>query len=133
MLSPQLDATFAALADPTRRAILSRLAQGEATVTELAEPFDMSLPAISKHLKVLERAQLIARSRDAQWRPCRLEAAPLKDAADWITKYQQFWEESFDRLDDYLQELQASPEEAALTASKEKKNVPKKRARKQHE
>ncbi len=133
MLSPQLDATFAALADPTRRAILSRLAQGEATVTELAEPFDMSLPAISKHLKVLERAHLIARSRDAQWRPCRLEAAPLKDAADWITKYQQFWEESFDRLDDYLQELQASSETAAPIPVKEKKNVPKKRASKRHE
>src|SRR5213083_2081913 len=101
----RLDTVFAALADPTRRAILARLASGEATVTELAEPFAMSLPAVSKHLKVLQRAGLIARGREAQWRPCRLEAAPLKDAAEWIEHYRRFWEESFDRLDDYLSEL----------------------------
>ena len=105
MTDEQLSSTFAALADPTRRAILSRLAGGEAAVTELAEPFDMSLPAVSKHLKVLERAGLIARSRDAQWRPCHLEPAPLKEVADWIGHYRKFWEESFDRLDEYLREL----------------------------
>src|SRR5512132_2740697 len=98
----QLSSTFAALADPTRRAILARLASGQASVTELAEPFDMSLPAISKHLKVLETAGLIARSRDAQWRPCRLDAGPLKEIADWVEHYRQFFEESFDRLDAYL-------------------------------
>jgi len=101
-----LSRTFAALADPTRRAILARLASGEASVTELAEPFDMTMPAISKHLKVLERAGLIARSRDAQYRPCHLSGAPLKDIADWVGRYRQFFEESFDRLDDYLRELQ---------------------------
>jgi DNA-binding transcriptional ArsR family regulator len=106
MSSDQLSVTFAALADPTRRAILAHLAKGEASVTELAKPFEMSLPAISKHLKVLERAQLITRGREAQWRPCRLEAEPLKDAADWIEQYRQFWEENLDRLDDYLHELQ---------------------------
>ena len=106
MSTDQLSATFAALADPTRRAILARLAKGEATVTEIAEPFAMSLPAVSKHLKVLEQARLITRSREAQWRPCRLEAEPLKEASDWIAQYRQFWEESFDRLDEYLQELQ---------------------------
>src|SRR6202011_6059949 len=98
-MSDPLSTTLSALADPTRRAILARLASGEATVTELAEPFEISLPAVSKHLKVLERAGLIARGRAAQWRPCRLEAAPLKDAADWIEPYRRFWEESFDRLD----------------------------------
>ena len=103
----RLNATFAALADPTRRAILARLASGETSVTELAEPFEMSLPAVSKHLKVLERAGLIARGRDAQWRPCRLEAGPLRDAAKWIEHYRQFWEQSFDRLEDYLRELQS--------------------------
>ncbi len=102
----RLDATFAALADPTRRAILARLASGEASVTELARPFEISLPAVSKHLKVLERAGLIARGRAAQWRPCRLEAAPLKDASDWLEEYRRFWEQSLDRLDDYLRELQ---------------------------
>ena len=107
MSTDRLSATFAALADPTRRAILAHLAQGEASVSELAQPFEMSLPAISKHLKVLERAGLIVRSREAQWRPCRLEVEPLKDAADWIEQYRQFWEQSFDRLDEYLQELQA--------------------------
>jgi DNA-binding transcriptional ArsR family regulator len=100
-----LSSTLAALADPTRRAILARLAAGEASVTELAQPFEMSMPAISKHLKVLERAQLITRGREAQWRPCRLEAAPLKDVADWVDYYRRFWEESFDRLDVYLKEL----------------------------
>src|SRR5881409_1634429 len=106
-MSPdRLNATFAALADPTRRAILARLASGETSVTELAEPFEMSLPAISKHLKVLERAGLIARGREAQWRPCRLQAGPLKDADEWIERYRRHWEESFDRLDSYLQELQ---------------------------
>jgi len=107
-MSPdRLSATFSALADPTRRAILARLAVGEASVNALAEPFDMSLPAVSKHLKVLERAGLIARGREAQWRPCRLEAAPLKDATDWLERYRRFWEQSFDRLDDYLRELKA--------------------------
>lgn len=101
-----LSATFAALADPTRRAILARLSTGEASVTELAQPFDMSMPAISKHLRVLERAGLISRGRDAQWRPCRLEAGPLKDIAGWVDSYRQFWEQSLDRLDDYLQQLQ---------------------------
>jgi DNA-binding transcriptional ArsR family regulator len=100
-----LSETFAALADPTRRAILAQLVSGEASVTELAAPFDMSMPAISKHLKVLERAGLIARGREAQWRPCRLEAGRLKDVADWVEHYRRFWEESFDRLDDYLREL----------------------------
>jgi DNA-binding transcriptional ArsR family regulator len=98
--------TFAALADPTRRAILSRLAFGEASVTELAQPFEMTLPAVSKHLKVLERAGLIARGREAQWRPCRLQAGPLKDADEWIERYRRHWEESFERLDSYLKELQ---------------------------
>jgi DNA-binding transcriptional ArsR family regulator len=102
-----LSATFGALADPTRRAILARLAKGDASVLDLAEPFDMSQPAISKHLKVLERAGLIARSRVAQRRPCRLEPRRLKQAAEWIGSYRQFWEESYGRLDDYLQELQA--------------------------
>jgi DNA-binding transcriptional ArsR family regulator len=101
----QLSSTFAALADPTRRAILARLITGEASVTQLAEPFDMSMPAISKHLKVLERAGLIARGREAQWRPCKLEAAPLKDIADWVEHYRRFWTESFDRLEDYLREV----------------------------
>lgn len=106
-MSDRLSATFSALADPTRRAILARLSLGEATVNELAEPFDMSLPAVSKHLKVLEKAQLITRGREAQWRPCKLKAAPLKDAATWIENYRRYWEQSFDRLDDYLRELQA--------------------------
>jgi DNA-binding transcriptional ArsR family regulator len=106
MSTDRLSTTFAALADPTRRAILARLTLGETSVSELAEPFDMSLPAISKHLKVLERAGLIARGREAQWRPCRLEASPLKGVADWVEHYRRFWDESFDRLDDYLRELQ---------------------------
>jgi DNA-binding transcriptional ArsR family regulator len=117
MTSDHLSTTFAALADPTRRAILARLVSGGASVTELAEPFDMSLPAISKHLKVLERAGLIARGREAQWRPCRLEAGPLKGVADWAEEFRRFWEGSFDRLDDYLREL---------------KNKEKKHGRKQH-
>ena len=107
MSTDPLSTTFAALADPTRRAILSRLARGEATVTELAEPFDMSLPAISKHLKVLERAGLIERGREAQWRPCRLQAEPLRRVDDWVEQYRRHWEESFDRLDAYLRELQS--------------------------
>jgi len=107
MSSDHLSAIFAALADPTRRAILARLTVSEASVTELAEPFNMSLPAISKHLKVLERAGLITRGRDAQWRPCRLAAGPLKEVADWVEPYRRFWDESFDRLDAYLKELQA--------------------------
>jgi len=104
-MNDRLSITFSALADPTRRAILARLAFGEASVTELAEPFEMSMPGVSKHLKVLERAGLIARGRDAQWRPCRLEAGPLKEVAQWVEHYRRFWEESFDRLDDYLREL----------------------------
>jgi DNA-binding transcriptional ArsR family regulator len=105
MTTDTLSLTFAALADPTRRAILARLAQGEATVKELAEPFAMSLPAVSKHLKVLERAGLITQGRKAQWRPCQIEAAPLKEAADYIGLYQQLWGERFDRLDTYLKTL----------------------------
>jgi DNA-binding transcriptional ArsR family regulator len=106
MATDTLSTTFAALADPTRRAILARLASGETSVTELAEPFEMTLPAISKHLKVLERAGLIERRREAQWRPARLEAGPLKDVADWLEHYRKFWEVSFERLDEYLREIQ---------------------------
>jgi DNA-binding transcriptional ArsR family regulator len=116
MTPDRLSATFSALADPTRRAILARLTLGEASVNELAEPFEMSLPAVSKHLKVLQRAGLIARGREAQWRPCTLRAGPLKDIADWVEHYRRFWEQSFDRLDDYLKELQG----------KGKKNGPRK-------
>jgi DNA-binding transcriptional ArsR family regulator len=107
MDNDRLSATFAALADPTRRAILARLAKGEKSVTDLAKPFEMSLPAVTKHLKVLERAGLIARGREAQWRPCRLRPGPLKGVADWVEHYRRFWEESLDRLDDYLKELQS--------------------------
>jgi DNA-binding transcriptional ArsR family regulator len=107
MAADHLSTTFAALADPTRRAILARLASGECSVTELAEPFEMSMPAVSKHLRVLERAGLIARGREAQWRPCRLEPAPLKEVAEWAERYRAIWEERFDRLETYLQELQA--------------------------
>ena len=107
MSADAISATFAALSDPTRRAILERLARGESSVKELAEPFAMSAPAITKHLKVLESAGLISRSRDAQWRPCKLEAQPLQDACNWMEQYRQFWEERFDRLDEYLQELQS--------------------------
>src|SRR5438128_11613389 len=102
----QLSLTFAALADPTRRALLARLTDGEATVNELAEPFPITLQAISKHLKVLERAGLISRGRDAQWRPCQLNAGPLREVADWVEHYRRFWKDSFDRLDEYLQQLQ---------------------------
>jgi len=106
MSSDQLSSTFAALADPTRRAILARLALGETSVTALAQPFAMSLPAVSKHLKVLERAGLVERSREAQWRPCKLTPEPLRDVADWVTQYRKFWEGSLDRLDNYLREIQ---------------------------
>ncbi|MGA9885768.1 MAG: metalloregulator ArsR/SmtB family transcription factor [Candidatus Acidiferrales bacterium] len=108
-----LSATFAALADPTRRAILARLSRGEASVTELAEPFAMSLPAVSKHLKVLKRAGLIARSREAQWRPCRIQARPLKNVADWVEHYRRFWTDSFDRLDEYLHDMKESEKKHA--------------------
>jgi DNA-binding transcriptional ArsR family regulator len=107
MATDQLSTTFAALADPTRRAILARLATGECSVTELAEPFDMSMPAVSKHLRVLERAGLIARGRDAQWRPCRLDARPLKEVAEWAERYRAMWEQRFDRLEAYLEDLKA--------------------------
>lgn len=116
MVADHLSATFAALADPTRRAILARLTLGETSVSELAKPFDMSLPAVSKHLKVLERAGLVARGREAQWRPCRIDAGPLREVADWLERYRRFWEQSLDRLDGYLKDLQA----------KEKKNARKK-------
>jgi DNA-binding transcriptional ArsR family regulator len=105
MTPDRLSNTFAALADPTRRAILARLVTGEASVTELAAPFQMTMPAVSKHLKVLERAGLIARGREAQWRPCRLEGEPLRDVAEWMEPYRRFWDESFERLDEYLQEM----------------------------
>lgn len=105
--SDQLDSTFSALADPTRRAILARLSSGEASVQDLAKPFKMTLPAVSKHLKVLEKAKLIRRSRSAQWRPCYLAAEPLKEASNWMEQYRRFWEESFERLDEYLKILQA--------------------------
>lgn len=109
MASDQLSATLFALADPTRRGILARLSMGEATVTELAEPYEMSMAAVSKHLKVLEQAGLITRGREAQWRPCKLEAAPLKDVAGWLEDYRRFWDQSLDRLDTYLQKLQTPP------------------------
>ncbi|MCC7503010.1 MAG: winged helix-turn-helix transcriptional regulator [Flavobacteriales bacterium] len=120
LASDRLSATFHALSDPTRRAILTRLSQGEATVNQLAAPFSMSLPAVSKHLKVLERAQLITRGKEAQWRPCRLEAAPLREADDWIEQYRAMWEARFDRLDAYLQELQAK--EKATETKRRKRN-----------
>jgi DNA-binding transcriptional ArsR family regulator len=110
-MTDQLSFTFAALADPTRRAILARLALGETSVTELARPFEMSMPAVSKHLKVLERAGLIARGRSAQWRPCRLDAGPMKEIASWIEEYRRFWDQSFDRLDDYLREIKSKESE----------------------
>ena len=111
-MTDRLSVIFAALADPTRRAILARLAEGDATVSELAEPFTISLPAISRHLKVLEQAGLITRGRTRQWRPCRLEAKPLEDVADWVAAYRRFWEGGFDRLDEHLRELQGTPEGA---------------------
>ena len=115
-----LSSTFAALADPTRRAILARLALGEVSVTKLAEPFEMSLPAVSKHLKVLERAGLIRRGRDAQWRPCQLDARRLKDVAEWVEHYRRFWMESFDRLDDYLGTIQKKEQNHGRTRSRRK-------------
>ena len=126
MPADRLTATLAALADPTRRAILARLASGETSVTELAEPFDMSLPAISKHLKVLERAGLILRGREAPWRPCRIEPRALKEVDDWLERYRRFWEQSFDRLDDYLRELQAK-EKKDGRKSKAKRRDPRRR------
>ena len=121
MTADRLSATFAALADPTRRAILARLASGESSVLEIAKPFDMSLPAVSKHLKVLERAGLIERGREAQWRPCRLQANPLKGVADWVEFYRQHWEESLSRLDSYLKELQRKDKETRKEKSNERK------------
>jgi DNA-binding transcriptional ArsR family regulator len=122
MMMAQLDATFAALADPTRRAIIARLAKGEASVMELAEPFAMSQPAISKHLKVLERAGLISRGRDAQRRPCRLEGAPLADVNKWVGRFREFWEESFDALDDVLEDLKKQERSSKPKKRKEKKS-----------
>lgn len=120
-MNDHLSQTFSALSDPTRRAMLARLSEGEASVSELAQPFlkDMSLPAVTKHLQVLERAGLVTKSRDAQWRPCRLNGAPLEEATNWMEQYRRFWEESFDRLDDYLKTVTAS--------NKRKRNVRKKR------
>ncbi len=117
----RLSLTFSALADPTRRAILARLSSGETSVTDLARPFDMSLPAITKHLKVLERAGLISRSREAQWRPCKLEAEPLQQAAEWVEHYRRFWEERFDRLEDYLATLQPDPHQPRPSPKKKQK------------
>lgn len=128
----RLSSTFSALADPTRRAILARLALGETSVNELAKPFDMSLPAVSKHLKVLEGAGLITRGRDAQWRPCRLDAAPLKEAAGWIEYYRRFWEMSFDRLDDYLQRLQSQGGEKPKASSPKPSTPRKSKGRPKH-
>jgi DNA-binding transcriptional ArsR family regulator len=127
-MEDSISSTFAALADPTRRAILARLALGETSVTKLAEPFEMSMPAVSKHLRVLERAGLITRGREAQWRPCKLKAEPLREAAGWLDEYRQFWEQSFDRLEDYLQRLQAEKKEIHAietngTQSKNKEKV----------
>jgi len=121
MSADALSATFAALADPTRRAILARLASGETSVLEIAKPFDISLPAVSKHLKVLERAGLIERGREAQWRPCRLQANPLKGVADWVEFYRQHWEESLSRLDSYLKELQRKDKETRKEKRDERK------------
>ena len=115
MSAHRLDTTFAALADPTRRAILSMLASGEKSVTQIAEPFRMSLPAISKHLKVLQRAGLITQGREAQWRPCRLEAEPLREAADWMEKYRVYWEDSFDSLDEYLKKAKTKEKKRVRT------------------
>ncbi|MGC2768361.1 MAG: metalloregulator ArsR/SmtB family transcription factor [Candidatus Acidiferrum sp.] len=121
-MADSLSSTLSALADPTRRAILARLSRGAVSVTELAEPFDMSLPAVSKHLKVLEHAKLITRGRSAQWRPCQLHAGPLKEVADWVEEYRQFWVESFDHLDDYLHELRATEKKEAKKKEKRKSN-----------
>lgn len=119
MATDTLSMTLTALADPTRRAILARLAQGEATVLELAEPLPLSLPGVSKHLKVLQRAGLVTQGRKAQWRPCRLEAKPLKDVSDWVGRYRQHWEASFDRLDEYLRELQSDNQKTPSETDKE--------------
>ncbi len=124
-----LSTTFAALADPTRRAILARLALGETSVTELAEPFDMSLPAISKHLKVLEHAGLISRGREAQWRPCRIAPVSLKEVDGWLGNFRRFWDESFNRLDDYLEELKAKETVKAAARTKPKVRVKKEKQR----
>ncbi len=121
MTPDQLSTTFAALADPTRRAILARLALGESSVSELAEPFEISLPAVSKHLKVLERAGLIVRSREAQWRPCRIDAAPLREVADWVDRYRRFWEARLDRLDAYLRELDSNEKKHARKGRKRRR------------
>jgi DNA-binding transcriptional ArsR family regulator len=126
MQTDPLSATFSALADPTRRAILARLALGETTVSDLAEPFAMSLPAVSKHLKVLERAGLIARGREAQWRPCRIEVNALKPVDDWLENYRRLWEQRFDRLEVYLRELQAQETEEQNEPSSEKLKKPRK-------
>ncbi len=120
-MADQLSGTFAALADPTRRAILARLVKGETSVTKLAEPFAMSLPAVSKHLRVLQHAGLIAQGREAQWRPCKLQAGPLREVADWVEHYRKFWTESFDRLDDFLQDLKKK------NTKRERKHVRKQR------
>ena len=122
MSTDRLSATFSALADPTRRAILARLALGETSVTELAEPFEMSMPAVSKHLKVLERAGLIVRGREAQWRPCRIEAQALKPVDEWLENYRRLWEQRFDRLEDYLRELQAQEKPKGGRKSKKEKS-----------
>jgi len=124
MTPDRLSLTFAALADPTRRAILARLALGETSVSDLAQPFDISLPAVSKHLKVLERAGLIVRSREAQWRPCRIEPRALKDVDDWLERYRRFWEENLDRLDGYLQELQAKQKKRGRDRKKRGEHSP---------
>lgn len=128
--SERLDVTFSALADPTRRAILARLASGEASVQDLAKPFKMSLPAVSKHLKVLERAKLIGRTRTAQWRPCYLKPEPLKTASDWMAQYRRFWEESFERLDEYLKVLRAETTLSPAPKKKDKKSGLSKKSRK---
>ena len=125
MAADTLSLTFSALADPTRRAILARLSRGAASVTELAQPFKMSMPAISKHLKVLERALLIARGREAQWRPCQIQPAPLKEVSNWVEDYRGMWEQRFDRLDDYLRELQQKPKSSP--DAKERKNARRKK------
>jgi DNA-binding transcriptional ArsR family regulator len=131
MTTDRLSHTFAALADPTRRAILARLALGETSVTELARPFEMSMPAISKHLRVLQHAGLVARGREAQWRPCRIEAKPLQEVAGWVEHYRRFWEESFDRLEVYLQELQQTELKKPEFKKKEKKHGRKQSKRQQ--
>jgi DNA-binding transcriptional ArsR family regulator len=124
MSADPLSATFAALADPTRRAILARLASGQASVTELAQPFDVTLPAITKHLKVLERAGLVARSREAQWRPCRLQPQPLRAVADWVQQYRTMWEQRLDRLEDYLRELHFADATPAVATKKKTASHP---------